>query len=244
MTEPQDFVDCGVGDTDRLERLWAPYRMNYIIQKGAHPQESSQPYGAAQQQQTGDAHAGNGGNLTAQQTQARQACAPATEKQPLQVSQPHVRPNPFVEIPNLSDEEGLIVARGHLVYCVLNLYSYNSGHMMVVPYRQEPDLENLSFAESTELMAFAQAAVRVLKKVSRPDACNVGFNLGRAAGGSVGEHLHLHIVPRWNGDSNFMTVLDGTKVLPQLLRDTRQLLAGAWAELALLESEFPGVAHA
>ena len=150
--------------------------------------------------------------------------------------------NPFVVIPTLSDEDGLIVARGTYVYCVLNLFPYNSGHMMVVPYREEPNLENLTPAESAELMAFAQAAIRVLKTASRPDACNVGFNLGRSAGGSVAQHLHLHIVPRWNGDSNFMTVISGTKVLPQLLRDTRNLLARTWAELAAADDSFPGVA--
>lgn len=239
MAEPQDFVDCGVGDTDRLERLWAPYRMNYIVQKGAH-RSSSVPTDGNDQTNTPS------GVIADQKAQSAQAAAASQsqEASPLSDGQAKRRANPFLEIPTLSDEEGLIVARGQLVYCVLNLYPYNSGHMMVIPYREEPDLENLSFAESTELMAFAQAAVRVLKKVSQPDACNVGFNLGRAAGGSVGEHLHLHIVPRWNGDSNFMTVLGGTKVLPQLLRDTRSLLAGAWASLAALEPDFPGVAHA
>lgn len=239
MAEPQDFVDCGVGDTDRLERLWAPYRMNYIVQKGAH-RNSSVPIDGNDETNT---PSGVTADQRAQSDNASAAFQPQ-EASTLGSGQAKRHANPFLEIPTLSDEDGLIIARGQLVYCVLNLYPYNSGHMMVVPYREEPDLENLSLAESTELMAFAQAAVRVLKKVSQPDACNVGFNLGRAAGGSVGEHLHLHIVPRWNGDSNFMTVLSGTKVLPQLLRDTRSLLAGAWAELAALEADFPGVAHA
>lgn len=150
------------------------------------------------------------------------------------------RVNPFLEIPKLSDPEGLIVARGKHVYCVLNLYPYNAGHMMVVPYREEACLEQLTGDESHELMAFAQAAVRVLKAASNPDAINVGFNLGRSSGGSVAEHLHMHVVPRWNGDANFMTVLDGTKVLPQLLKDTRSLLAATWADMEGL----PGTAHA
>ncbi|MGP5495887.1 HIT family protein [Corynebacterium flavescens] len=139
--------------------------------------------------------------------------------------------DPFVEAPRGSDEEGLIIARGELVYALLNLYPYNAGHLMVVPYRKVADLENLSSAESAELMEFAQKAVRVLKRVSNPDAINVGFNLGKASGGSVGDHLHLHVVPRWPGDSNFMTILDGTKVLPQLLKDTRALLAQGWREI-------------
>lgn len=181
------YVDTGLGHEDRLQRLWAPYRMNYIATK------------------------------------------PRTEK----------RSDPFVEIPQLSDEEGLIVARGELVYCLLNLFPYNSGHCMVVPYRKVANLEDLQPEESAELIAFAQALVTVIKAVSHPDAFNVGFNLGRASGGSIGDHLHLHVVPRWSGDANFMTVLGGTKVLPQLLRDTRHILAEEWAR----RDDLPGVAR-
>lgn len=136
--------------------------------------------------------------------------------------------DPFVDAPRHSDEESLIVARGETVYCILNLYPYNAGHMMVIPYRKVADLEDLTEAESHEMMAFAQEAVRTVKRVSNPDGVNVGFNLGKGSGGSVGSHLHMHIVPRWSGDANFMTVLGGTKVLPQLLSQTRQLLADAW----------------
>lgn len=139
--------------------------------------------------------------------------------------------DPFVEAPKLSDEEGLIIARGEKVYALLNLYPYNAGHLMVVPYRKTADLEDLSEEESAELMAFATKAVRVLKHVSQPDAINVGFNLGRASGGSVGDHLHMHVVPRWSGDASFMTVLNGTKVLSSLLGETRALLADAWASM-------------
>ncbi|WP_434800359.1 HIT family protein [Corynebacterium aquatimens] len=139
--------------------------------------------------------------------------------------------DPFLEIPQMSDEDGLVIARGELVFAVLNLYPYNAGHLMVVPYRKVAELEALTEAETAELMAFAKHAVRTLKHVSRPEAINVGLNLGKAAGGSVSDHLHLHVVPRWAGDSNFMTVIGGTKVLPQLLRETRALLAEGWAEL-------------
>lgn len=187
-----EFIDTGVGVSDRLERLWAPYRMNYIVNR-----------------------------------------VPGAKKE-----------NPFTQLPQFGDEEALIVARGEWVYVVLNLFPYNSGHMMVVPYRQEANLEDLTEEEATELMRFAQVAVMVLKRVSSPDACNVGFNLGKSAGGSVGEHLHLHIVPRWNGDANFMTVIEGTKVLPQLLRDTRRLLAEGWRSLQQEQPGVPGVIHA
>ncbi|QBJ98303.1 HIT domain-containing protein [Rhodococcus sp. ABRD24] len=137
---------------------------------------------------------------------------------------------PFSEIPKMSDEEGLIVARGEFVYAVLNLYPYNPGHLMVVPYRRVAALEDLTPEEGAELMAFTQQSIRVIKRVSQPDGFNVGLNLGAPAGGSLSEHLHQHVVPRWGGDANFITILGGVKVMPQLLRETRSLLAGAWNE--------------
>jgi len=137
---------------------------------------------------------------------------------------------PFTDIPRLPDEDGLVVARGELVYAVLNLYPYNPGHLMVVPYRRVSELEDLTDPESAELMAFTQKAIRVIKSVSRPHGFNVGLNLGTSAGGSLAEHLHVHVVPRWGGDANFITVIGGSKVIPQLLRDTRRLLATAWAK--------------
>ncbi|MGB3485147.1 MAG: HIT domain-containing protein [Mycobacterium sp.] len=136
---------------------------------------------------------------------------------------------PFTDIPEMTDEEGLIIARGELVYAVLNLYPYNPGHLMVVPYRRVAELEELTTAESSELMAFAQKAIRVIKTVSQPHGFNVGLNLGASAGGSLAEHLHMHVVPRWGGDANFITVIGDTKVIPQLLRDTRELLAAEWS---------------
>ncbi|MGX6967878.1 HIT family protein [Corynebacterium sp. c7Ub_26] len=145
--------------------------------------------------------------------------------------------DPFEDIPQGSDEEGLIIARGETVYCLLNLFPYNSGHMMVVPYRRVKNLEDLNPDETAELMAFTKKAIRSLKAVSHPNAVNVGMNLGKASGGSIEEHLHVHIVPRWAGDANFMTVIGGVKVLPQLLRETRSLLAEAWASLDTSESE-------
>ncbi|MYR05760.1 HIT domain-containing protein [Gordonia sp. SID5947] len=138
--------------------------------------------------------------------------------------------HPFLDIPLMSDEDGLMVARGAAVYAVLNLYPYNPGHTMIVPYRQVADLEDLTAQESDELMSFTQRMIRTIKSVSNPNAFNVGLNLGYAAGGSLAEHLHQHIVPRWIGDANFITVVGETKVMPQLLRDTRSLLADAWLD--------------
>ena len=138
------------------------------------------------------------------------------------------RDQPFSDIPQLPDEDGLVVARGELVYAVLNLYPYNPGHLMVVPYRRVSELEDLTEPESAELMAFTQKAIRVIKNVSRPHGFNVGLNLGASAGGSLAEHLHVHVVPRWGGDANFITIIGDSKVIPQLLRDTRRLLATEW----------------
>ena len=137
---------------------------------------------------------------------------------------------PFTDIPKLSDEDGLMVARGELVYVVLNLYPYNPGHLMVVPYRRVSELEDLTDAESAELMACTQKAIRVIKSVSNPMGFNVGLNLGTVSGGSLAEHLHMHVVPRWIGDANFITIIGGAKIVPQLLRETRELLATEWAK--------------
>ena len=137
---------------------------------------------------------------------------------------------PFCSIPSHPDSESLVVARGEQVYAVLNLHPYNPGHLMVVPYRHVAGLEELTEGESAELMSMTQQAIRVIRAVSSPHAFNIGLNLGRSAGGSLADHLHQHVVPRWTGDANFITVIGGTKILPQLLEDTRGLLAEAWVE--------------
>ncbi|WP_246268317.1 HIT family protein [Nonomuraea typhae] len=135
---------------------------------------------------------------------------------------------PFCEIPKMGDEDGLIVARGGLVYAVLNLYPYNSGHLMVVPFRHVSGYDDLDAAEVAELGAFTQQALRALRKAGGAQGFNVGMNLGQVAGAGIAAHLHQHVVPRWGGDTNFMPVVAHTKVLPQMLRDTRQLLAEVW----------------
>ncbi|MEV3926357.1 HIT family protein [Actinomadura coerulea] len=135
---------------------------------------------------------------------------------------------PFCEIPNMTDEDGLIVARGESVFTVLNLYPYNSGHLMVVPYRHVADYADLEEPEYVELATFTQRSLTALRKASGAQGFNVGMNLGLVAGAGIAAHLHQHVVPRWGGDTNFMPVVGHTKVLPQLLRDTRQMLADAW----------------
>jgi ATP adenylyltransferase len=135
---------------------------------------------------------------------------------------------PFCKIPRLPDRESLVLARGELVYAVLNLHPYNPGHLMVVPYRHVSELEDLTTDESTELAAVTGDAIRAIKSASSPHGFNVGLNLGASAGGSLAAHLHQHVVPRWGGDANFATVIGGVKVMPQLLAETRDVLVDAW----------------
>jgi ATP adenylyltransferase len=135
---------------------------------------------------------------------------------------------PFCRVPTLDDAAGLIVARGVQVYAVLNLFPYNPGHLMVVPYRHVADYTDLKTAEMVELGEFTSRAMTVLRKVSGPHGFNVGINAGASAGAGIAAHLHQHVVPRWGGDANFMPVIGATKVLPQLLGETRELIAASW----------------
>ncbi len=135
---------------------------------------------------------------------------------------------PFCRVPGLSDEDGLIVSRGELAYTVLNLFPYNSGHLMAVPYRHVADYTDLTDAEVAEVAALTQRAMRVIRAVSAPQGFNVGLNQGVAAGAGIAAHLHQHVVPRWAGDTNFIPIVAHTRVLPQLLSETRRLLAAAW----------------
>jgi len=135
---------------------------------------------------------------------------------------------PFCDVPAGSDGARLIVARGGWVYAVLNLYPYNPGHLMVVPYRHIADYTELTEAEAAELARFTQQAMRTLRAVAGPQGFNLGVNQGAVGGAGIAAHLHQHVVPRWSGDMNFMPVVGQTRVLPQLLADTRDLLAAAW----------------
>jgi ATP adenylyltransferase len=137
---------------------------------------------------------------------------------------------PFCVAPTLSDEEALIVARGALVYAILNLYPYNPGHVLICPYRHLADYTELSAAETAEFGDYTTRAIRALRAASGPHGFNIGMNLGSVAGAGIAAHLHQHVVPRWGGDTNFMPVVGRTRVLPQLLADTRKLLADAWPD--------------
>jgi ATP adenylyltransferase len=135
---------------------------------------------------------------------------------------------PFCIAPTLSDEDGLIVARGELVYAIMNLYPYNSGHVLICPYRHLADYTELTRDETAEFSDYTTRAITALRTVSGPHGFNIGMNLGTVAGAGIAAHLHQHVVPRWGGDTNFMPVVGRTRVLPQLLADTRKLLADAW----------------
>jgi ATP adenylyltransferase len=138
---------------------------------------------------------------------------------------------PFCRIPGQGDEAGLIVRRGDLAYAVLNLYPYAPGHLMVCPYRHVPDYTETTDAEAAEIAVLTKQAMTVIRAVSAAKGFNLGMNQGHVAGAGIAAHLHQHVVPRWPGDQNFLPIIGRTRALPELLADTRRLLAQAWADL-------------
>jgi ATP adenylyltransferase len=135
---------------------------------------------------------------------------------------------PFCVAPTLSDEDALIVARGEHAFVLLNLFPYNSGHLLVCPYRHVALYDEASREETDEIASLTQTAMRVLRADSHCDGFNIGLNQGRIAGAGVADHLHQHVVPRWRADANFFPIIAQTKALPTLLGDTRASLAAAW----------------
>ena len=126
-------------------------------------------------------------------------------------------------------ESSLVVHRGELAFVLLNKFPYSSGHLMVAPIRHTPDLGELEEAESAEIHRLTVQAIAALTAIYGPEGFNVGWNLGAAAGGSISEHLHEHVVPRWGGDTNFMPVLADVKVVPEHIQATRARLREAWS---------------
>ena len=135
---------------------------------------------------------------------------------------------PFCVAPTLDDESALIVARGEHAYVLLNLFPYNSGHLLVCPYRHVATYDEATDAEVAEIGSLTQTAMRVLKATAKTDGFNIGMNQGKLAGAGVADHLHQHIVPRWAYDSNFFPIIAGTKSVPRLLGDVRAEVALAW----------------
>src|SRR5262249_14431160 len=130
------------------------------------------------------------------------------------------------------DETNLVIARDRTCFALLNAYPYTGGHLMVVPYKQASDLNGLTEAEMTDLMKLTRRWQQALASEMHPDGFNIGINLGKAAGAGILEHLHIHVVPRWVGDTNFMPVIAGATVVPQALRDLAAQLRQALSRRA------------
>jgi len=128
------------------------------------------------------------------------------------------------------DENNYIIARDRSCYALLNAYPYTGGHLMVIPYKQSPDLNGLTDEELADLMKLARRCQNALTKVMNPDGFNIGINIGKVAGAGILGHLHIHVVPRWQGDTNFMPVLANTVVVPEALREVAAKLRAALAQ--------------
>ena len=131
----------------------------------------------------------------------------------------------------MSDHESYIVHRGGSCFVILNAFPYSPGHMLVLPYREVGELELLSDEEREEIWILVKDAVRVLKAEYAPQGVNVGINMGASAGGSVSQHLHVHVLPRWGGDTNFMVTVANTKILPESLAVSAERLRARFAEM-------------
>ncbi len=135
---------------------------------------------------------------------------------------------PFCVAPQRSDDDGLIVARGETAYVVLNLFPYNSGHLMVCPFRHIATYDQATPDEVAEIGSLTQIAMRVLTTAIGCDGFNIGMNQGEVAGAGIQDHLHQHVVPRWTNDSNFFPIIAKTKAMPRLLGEMRELLSQQW----------------
>jgi ATP adenylyltransferase len=138
--------------------------------------------------------------------------------------------------PNEDDDRGnLILYRGKKTFVIMNRYPYNNGHLLIIPYSHVADMEDLASDEICEMTMEMQRSIGILKKAMNPNGFNVGMNLGKAAGSGIDDHIHLHIVPRWNGDTNFMPVLSDVRVMPEHLDDTYMKLLDLYKEDSLKE---------
>jgi ATP adenylyltransferase len=142
--------------------------------------------------------------------------------------QPPANECPFCLAPSASDEDGLIVYRGESCFVLLNLFPYNSGHLLVCTYRHIPDYDQTTVEEAAEMAALTKRAMEVLRKVAQAQGFNLGMNQGVLAGAGIAEHLHQHIVPRWENDSNFFPIIAKTKAMPRLLGEIRAEIQAAW----------------
>jgi len=136
---------------------------------------------------------------------------------------------PFCVAPGLSDEQALIVARGTHAYVLLNLYPYNSGHLLICPYRHVAEYDEATIDETAEIASLTQRAMIILRATASVHGFNIGMNQGKIAGAGIAGHLHQHLVPRWQFDSNFFPIIAQTKALPRLLGEVRAEIANAWS---------------
>ncbi len=134
----------------------------------------------------------------------------------------------FCNATELTDEEAFIVHRGKSAFVILNRYPYTNGHLMIVPYLHVDTLEMLNADIRSELMELMTKSMQLLRSIYNPQGFNLGGNIGSAAGAGVAEHVHLHVLPRWSGDTNFMTAVGNTRILPETLEDTWKKLKTAW----------------
>jgi ATP adenylyltransferase len=193
-----------------LEQLWAGWRAGYVasVAEGAHPAADAGAAGIAGHEPGAagaEAPAGEDGG-----PEHCVFCRIAAAREPG------------------ADEANFVLWRGRRVLAMLNAYPYASGHLMVMPARHVGELELLEADESTELWSATQAGVRALKAAYAPDGLNLGLNLGRAAGAGIPAHLHVHAVPRWGGDTNFMTSVASLRVLPEAITESWSKLRRAW----------------
>jgi len=132
------------------------------------------------------------------------------------------------KIADNDDEANYVLQRGEKCYVMLNRYPYNNGHLMVIPYKHVPSPEQLEEDVLTEMMLLVIKGLEALRQAMRPDGFNVGINIGKAAGAGIEEHVHIHVVPRWRADTNFMPVFSNTRVIPELMDDTYLKLKDTW----------------
>ncbi|MEM4490043.1 MAG: HIT domain-containing protein [Desulfurococcaceae archaeon] len=137
----------------------------------------------------------------------------------------------FCKLQKMKDDEAYIVYRGKSAFVVLNAYPYNSGHLMITPYSHVPEPTFLNEESVLEIMLLVNKSLKALRKAFNPDGFNIGANIGRAAGAGVPDHFHIHVVPRWVGDTNFIAIIANTKPLPISLQESYEIIKKAWSEV-------------
>jgi ATP adenylyltransferase len=183
-----------------MDHLWSPWRMQYLQQN-----DETSP-------------------------SSRQSGASATGLlKPPSAGDQHGTGCIFCDLPAENrDLDNLIVHRGQRAFVILNRYPYNNGHLMVVPFSHAPSLEQLDAPTLTEIMLLVNQSLGALRAAYQPQAFNLGVNIGAAAGAGIADHVHMHIVPRWSGDTNYMSTVAGTRVIPEDLRDTYRVVQESW----------------